>query len=188
MVKAMHIRYNASHLSPKDGCVTRIAKKVTLTNKQSDALNQIVMSRTHRLDHIERAKIILFSFELKQDKDIAHKLGIVPRTVRKWRERWLANEARLLLIDDGEKGINYIRKILEVLSDNERPSAPCIYTAEQVCQIISVACEQPEDSGLPISHWSLGSLADEVIKRGIVNQISRSRLAVFLKSGGHKAA
>ena len=71
MVKAMHIRYNASHLPPKDGCVTRISEKVTLTKKQYDALNQIVMSRMHRLDHIERAKIILFSSELKQDKDIA---------------------------------------------------------------------------------------------------------------------
>ena len=47
------------------------------------------------------------------------------------------------------------------------PAPPCTYTAEQVCQIISVACERPEDSGLPISHWSLSSLAYEVIKRGI---------------------
>ena len=53
MLKAMYIRYNASHLPPKDGCVTRIAKKVTLTKKQSDTLNQIIMSRTHRLDHVE---------------------------------------------------------------------------------------------------------------------------------------
>ena len=79
--------------------MTRISKKVTITKKQSDALNQIAMSRTHRLDHIERARIILFSSELKQDKDIAHELGIIPRTVRKWRKRWLANEVRLLLID-----------------------------------------------------------------------------------------
>ena len=42
------------------------------------------MSRTHRLDHIERTKIILFSSALKQDKDIAHELGIASRTVRKW--------------------------------------------------------------------------------------------------------
>ena len=68
-------------------------EKRTITKKQSDALTQIVMSRTHRLVNIERAKIILFSSELKQDKDIAHGLGIIPRTVRKWRERWLANEA-----------------------------------------------------------------------------------------------
>ena len=85
MVKATHIRYNALFLSPKDGHVTRIAKKATLTKKQSDALNQIVLSRTHRPDHIERANIILFSSELKQDKDIGQELGIVPRTVRKWR-------------------------------------------------------------------------------------------------------
>ncbi len=35
--------------------MTRIAKKVTLTKKQIDTLKQIVLSRTHRLDHIERA-------------------------------------------------------------------------------------------------------------------------------------
>ena len=60
------------------------------------------------------------------------------------------------------------------------------FTAEQVCQILSVACEWPEDSGLPMSHWSLNSLAHEIIKRNIVESISRSQLAVFLKSGGHK--
>jgi hypothetical protein len=84
--------------------VTRIAKKVTLTKKQFDTLNQIVLSRTHRPDHIERANIILFSSESKQDKDIGQELDIVPRTVRKWRKRWLANEAKLLLLDDRECG------------------------------------------------------------------------------------
>ena len=110
MVKATRIRYNALFLSSKDGHVTRIAKKVTLTKKQSDALNQIVSSRTHRLDHIERANIILFSSELKQDKDIGRELDIVPRTARKWRKRWLANEAKLLLLDDSEKGVNYTQR------------------------------------------------------------------------------
>lgn len=51
---------------------------------------------------------------------------------------------------------------------------------------MSIACERPEDSDLPISHWSLNSLVNEVIKRGIVERISRSHLAIFLKSGGHK--
>ena len=63
--------------------VTRIARKVTLTEKQFDALNQIIMSCTHRLGHIEHVKIILFSSALKQDKDIADELGIAFRTVRK---------------------------------------------------------------------------------------------------------
>jgi len=79
-------------------------EKMKLTKKQSNVLNQIVLSRTHRPDHIERANIILFSSESRQDKDIGQELGIVPRTVRKWRKRWLANEAKLLLLDDREKG------------------------------------------------------------------------------------
>lgn len=53
MVKARHIRYNAFFLSSRDGHVTRIAKKVTLTEKQRDTLNQIITSRKHRLDHIK---------------------------------------------------------------------------------------------------------------------------------------
>ena len=36
-----------------------IGRKITLTEKQRDVLSQIVTSRTHRLDHIDRAQIIL---------------------------------------------------------------------------------------------------------------------------------
>lgn len=168
--------------------MTRIAKPVKLTDKQRTTLTQIVTSRTERQDHIERAKIILLSSEKKQDKQISIELNITKTTVRKWRRRWLQNEERLLLIEKTEKGVNYLRKILEILSDEARTGAPCKFTAEQMCQIISVACERPADSDLPISHWSLSSLADEVINRGIVESISRSHLAVFLKSRRDKTS
>lgn len=80
--------------------------KVTLTEKQRDTLNQIITSRKHRLDHIERAKIIILSSELKQDKPIGHELSISQNAVRKWRTRWLKDEERLLLIDKAEKRDN----------------------------------------------------------------------------------
>ena len=165
-----------------------IGRKITLTEKQRDVLSQIVTSRTHRLDHIERAQIILLSSTLKPNVQISRELSISISTVKKWRKRWLKNEGRLLLVDEKEKGINYVRKILEILSDEQRSGAPCTFTAEQVCQIMSLACERPEDSELPISHWSLNSLKNEIINRGIVETISRSRLAVFLKSGGYKTS
>ena len=114
-------------------------------------LNQIVTSRAHRQDHIERAKIILLSSNAKQDKQIRSELDLTQPTVSKWRNRWLKNKEKLLLIDDAEKGIQYLRKILEILSDDPRPGAPSTFTAEQVCQIMSLACERPEDSELPIS-------------------------------------
>ena len=165
-----------------------IAKKITLTEKQFDVLSQIVTSRTHRLDHIERAQIILLCSELKPNVQISMKLGISISTVKKWRKRWLKNEEKLLLVDEKEKGINYVRKILEILSDEQRSGAPCTFTAEQVCQIMSLACERPVDSELPISHWSLNSLMNEIINRGIVKTISRSRLSVFLKSREYKTS
>ena len=168
--------------------MARIAKRVTLTNKQRDVLNQIVTSRAHRQDHIERAKIILLSSNAKQDKQIRSELDLTQPTVSKWRNRWLENKEKLLLIDDAEKGIQYLRKILEILSDDPRPGAPSTFTAEQVCQIMSLACERPEDSELPISHWSLNSLVYEIISRGIAESISRSRVAAFLKSWRHQAS
>jgi len=73
------------------------------------------------------------------------------------------------------------QKINEILSDNEKPGVPAKFTAEQVCQILSVACEKPEDSNLPLSHWSLPALRLEVIKRGIVENISVTHLGRFLK-------
>jgi transposase len=87
--------------------MARIAEKVILTDKQRNALVQIASSRTHRPDHINRSKIILISSELKQDTQISVELNISRRTIRKWRKRWLRNEAKLTLIDAQEKGIAY---------------------------------------------------------------------------------
>jgi putative transposase len=46
------------------------------------------------------------------------------------------------------------------------------FSAEQWCQIIALACEPPEASARPISHWTPRELADEARKRGIVATIS----------------
>jgi putative transposase len=165
----------------------RIAQKVALTEKQRQTLLQITLSRTQRQDHIERANIILLC-ESESNTKISNELKVTQNTVKKWRKRWIKQEMKLIAFDQKEHGIAYIRKILEILSDEQRAGAPCKFTAEQICQFMSLACERPEDSGLPISHWSLNSLVDEILKRGIVESISRSRLAVFLKSGRYKAS
>jgi hypothetical protein len=63
--------------------VIGIAKKIILTEKQCDVLSQIATSRTHRLDHIERAQIILLSSALKPNVQISQKLSISISTVKK---------------------------------------------------------------------------------------------------------
>ena len=50
--------------------------------------------------------------------------------------------------------------------------SPGKFTAEQVTQILAVACEPPatEIPGRPITHWTHAELRDEVVKRGIVTE------------------
>ena len=61
------------------------------------------------------------------------------------------------------------------------PCAPGKFTPQQVTQILAVACEPPEKSGRPITHWTAHELADEVVKRGIVTSISTSQVSRFLR-------
>ena len=62
-----------------------------------------------------------------------------------------------------------------------RPGTPATFSAEQICRIIAVACEEPEESGRPISEWTPRELADEVVKREIVESISPRQVGRFLK-------
>jgi putative transposase len=48
---------------------------------------------------------------------------------------------------------------------------------------VALACEAPSESGRPVTHWSTTELADEAIKRGIVEDISARSVGRFLKGG-----
>lgn len=71
--------------------------------------------------------------------------------------------------------------VRETLRDAPRSGSPGRFTAEQIAQIIAVACEPPEKSGRPITHWTHRELKDEVEKRSIVDSISESYLGVLLR-------
>lgn len=161
-----------------------------LSEQQRQLLLSFSNSRKESKNHIQRSRIILLSSEGKTAIKIATSLGINPVTVSKWRGRWQAQADKLLTIErqSDTKPSTYRQAIKEVLNDAPRPGTPTKFTEEQLCQILAVACEKPEDSELPFSHWSLESLADELQKRGIVKSISTSHLAVFLKNGQAAAA
>ena len=168
--------------------MARIAKKITLTKKQEKILRSFSNSRTVPAHLQQRALILLYCFEGKTNLEIMDDLGVHKKTISKWRTRWAENEEKLVTIENVEQGIAYQRSLERVLSDAPRSGTPCKFTAEQICLIINVACESPEDNNLPLSHWSLSSLADELVKREIVDSISTSQLQVFLKSGQYKTS
>jgi putative transposase len=75
-----------------------------------------------------------------------------------------------------------------VLGDLPRAGCGGTFTAEQIARILAVACEPPENSGRPVTHWTSRELADEAIERGIVPTISARHGGRFLKGGRSQAA
>ena len=70
--------------------------------------------------------------------------------------------------------------IRRLLADAPRAGAPGKFTAEQLAQIFATACEDPQQSGHPFTHWTHAELANEVSSRGIVESISPRHLGRLL--------
>lgn len=133
---------------------------------------------------IERCSIILLSADGVSNTEQGRQLGIDRQRPRRWRTRWAENEERLAAAErEGASERDLASLLLELLSDEPRSGTPPTFTAEQLAQIIAVACEPPEESGRPVTHWVPKELADEVIKRGIVETISPRHVDRILKGG-----
>ncbi len=115
-----------------------------------------------------RARMILMAGDGAGVGETAERLGVWRKTVSQWRARWLA-------------GSHSSAPAAERLSDAPRSGAPPRITAEQICAIVALACERPSESGRPVTHWSQQELADEAMKRGIVEQVSQRSVGRFLK-------
>ena len=109
------------------------------------------------------------------------------KTVKLWRDKWFRYKDKLSRnqIDD-----KHLKKLIlnEILIDEQRSGIKAIFTIEQITKIIALACERPEYSGYPTSHWTIRELREEILKREIVKEISWSSIQRFLKSGGIKAS
>ena len=162
-------------------------RTILLTNKQVALLTELSKAHTSTHAHRIRARIILLASQGCTQKKTMTELKITHETVNYWKTRWHDSYAIALAHDEELRGSAYRRAILQILSDKPRPGCPGKFTAEQICQIMNVACETPEESGLPLSHWTLSELGAELVRRKIVDSISNSQLCVFLKSGRNKA-
>jgi putative transposase len=141
---------------------------VLLSEEERQELEKLTRAHKTTQQIAFRARIILLLAEGRNAPQVARELGTTRKTVRLWRRHWFEG-AQL--------------PVMERLQDTERPGAPATFTPEQWCQIIALACEPPELSGRPISHWTPRELADEAVKREIVQCISPRHVGRFLKSG-----
>lgn len=165
-----------------------MAAKVIISERQQRVLQTMAFSRSCANGLAHRAEIILLAFEGLKNEVIARKLGCERHGVGIWRRRWQRHFELLTIIECAEKPVALREAIEEVLSDLPRAGCGGKFTADQIALILAVACEPPEKSGRPVTHWTARELADEVIKRGIVATISVRQVGRFLKDGGPSAA
>jgi transposase len=157
------------------------AAKIIITERQHDILLTLRNAVTAPSHLRQRASVILLAFDGLRNDDIAQEVGLGRRQVGRWRRRWARAWGRLIDLECLETKADLRRAIEKVLSDEPRPGAPGKFTPEQVTQILAVACEPPEKSGRPITHWTARELADEVVQRGIVASISPTQVGRYLR-------
>jgi putative transposase len=152
--------------------------EITLSSAEKEALEKLVNGHKTAQQIALRARIILAAEQGQSNSQIVRALQVSMNTVRLWRSRWVLFEPVPLSELSAQ----------ERLEDAPRPGAPGRITADQRCQIEQLACESPEKSGRPISHWTNQEIADEIMKQGIVDTISARHAGRLLKRSGYKTA
>lgn len=154
---------------------------VTLSPPQHTVLQTLLRQHSCPQALALRVRIVLAAAEGQRNETLARQLDCTPKTVRKWRGRWVAAEAPLAAAEAVPHELR--STIARVLADAARSGAPDTFSAEQIVQIINLACTPPAAAGRPVDAWTPRELADEAAKRGIVSSISPRSVERFLKSG-----
>jgi len=161
------------------------AVEIRVSDRQRAILEKWLLNKAgtpYRLH--ERCRIILMSAEGLSNAEQGRRLGVDRQRARRWRTRWANNEERLEAAErEGATDRDLATLLTSLLEDDYRSGTPSKFTAEQFTQIIAVACEMPEESERPVTHWTPRELAEEVKQRGIVDSISPRHVDRVLKGG-----
>lgn len=168
----------------------KVALPIDLSERQRRLLERLRRQRNCPHSLLQRVHIVLDAADGRANMAIVRERGISDFAVRRWRQRFHEALPRLCQIeaDEATDDRALLKHLVEALADQPRSGRPPLFSAEQLTAVIAIACEKPEASERPVSHWSAREVADEAVKRGIVPSISRRHVGRFLKSGGSEAA
>ena len=142
-----------------------------LSEEERKGLEALVHRYSTPQQLAKRGKIVLAAAEGKRNAEIARALSVSIDMVRTWRGRWIS----LQTVPPSELLIS------ARLENIPRPGRPAQITAEQRRQIVALACEAPSER--PTSHWTGKEIAQQIMERRIVEQISPRHAARLLKKG-----
>jgi len=118
--------------------------KLSFTQEELDYLIKLSRSRNQAASVVKRSKIILLSYQGKNDAEISRELKIDYKTVRLWIQR---------VLDLGVK---------EGLVEKPRSGRHQDISAESRARVVSLACMKPKDLGYPYEIWTQRLLAKHI--------------------------
>ncbi|AAM04278.1 predicted protein [Methanosarcina acetivorans C2A] len=144
--------------------------KLSLTHEEIKYLEKLSHSRSEPASLVQRAKIVLLSFEGINDTEISRQLNVAYNTVRSRIQR---------VLDFG---------VIEGLKDKTGAGRPRTITDESRVWLIKVACMKPKDFGYPHEIWTQRLLTKYVqencIKEGYpeLSKISQGTISKILNA------
>ena len=129
--------------------MARPTKPLNLMREQKELLSGIARSRQTPHSLVLRTQIVLKAAAGDNNKTISQDDSLCEDTVGLWRKRWIEGAHELEQFAGKPKELRIL--IGKLLADKPRPGSPGIFSAEQVCQIIALACETPPEY---LSHWT----------------------------------
>ena len=120
-------------------------------------------ARCYTLPHAQvvRAEIVLLAAGGLENTVIAGRLDVHVGVVSRWRKRFALNG-------------------LGGLADLPRAGRPRAFAAAVAAQVKAIACEPPEERGVPQSRWPASDLAVQAAAEGLVGSVSRSTVRRWL--------
>jgi len=136
--------------------VTTTALTITLAESDRAELERQVRAGATPQKVVLRALIVLLAADGASNAAIAVELGICVDTARKWRARFAVK---------GLKG----------LVDAPRSGRPPVYTPADRARVTAWACSLPAEDNVPLSRWSTGELARQLLTDGVAVSVSTVR-------------
>jgi len=154
---------------------------ISLSPPQQAVLERLLRQHSCPQALTLRVRIVLGAATGIRNEPLANRLSCSPTTVRKWRARWAAAESQLAAAE--ADAATLATTVASALADAPRPGTPDTFTAEQIVQIVNLACTSPRECGRSIDAWTPRELADEAERQGIVTSISPTTVGRFLGRG-----
>ncbi|MBM4456694.1 MAG: helix-turn-helix domain containing protein [Chloroflexi bacterium] len=113
----------------------------------------------------KRARIVLLSARRQRVHEISAAVELHPINVRKWIHR-------------------FNRLGIEGLYPRRSPGRPRLFDEDQREAIVALATSEPDALGLDFEVWSLQRLRSQLIRRGVMPEISAETIRQELLRGG----